>query len=93
MRIPHVIGKAEFITKSLRLLVVGKGLDGYLTVINQRDKITRVAVTQYIPFIFRHARRTIVVRNNIRDCCVRAIGTIDTNKGLRRSQGDLREHL
>lgn len=87
--------KAEFITKRLPSLV---GTDWFwmdILAVNQRDKAARVAVTQHIPLIFRHAKRTIVVRNSagLRYCCVQAIGTIDQENDLPRGQLDLQEHL
>jgi len=40
--------------------------------VDQRDKEARVAVTQYIPRIFRHAQRTVFVKDEaaIQSCCV-----------------------
>jgi hypothetical protein len=48
--------------------------------VEQRDKAARVAVTRNIPTIFRHAKKTIVIRdgNGFRDCCTGALGSQDT---------------
>ena len=48
--------------------------------VDQRNKADRVAITQYIPTIFRHAQRTIVIRDGggFRDCCVQRLGSQDT---------------
>jgi Heterokaryon incompatibility protein (HET) len=43
--------------------------------VDQRDKEARIAITQYIPRIFRHAQRTIFVKDDgeIQSCCAQAM--------------------
>jgi hypothetical protein len=66
--------KAKFLTERMPELV-GEGFFWMdILCINQRDKAARVAVTQYIPAIFRRAQKTIAIRQGegIRYCCYQA---------------------
>src|SRR2546423_2353302 len=57
--------KAKFIAQRLPGLV---GADYFwmdILCVDQKDKGARVAVTQYIPQIFRHAQRTIFVKDDV----------------------------
>jgi hypothetical protein len=53
------------------------------------------AISQHIPTIFRHAQKTILVRNSagLQGCCAQAIGQIDSEADLIPCQDNLTEHL
>src|SRR5271169_5272470 len=50
--------------------------------IDQNDKDSRVAVTQYIPIIFRNAERTILIKEggSAKMCCAKAVGEFSTRE-------------
>ena len=82
--------KAKFIAQRLPGLV---GADYFwmdILCVDQKDKGARVAVTQYIPRIFRHAQRTIFVKDDvgIQMCCA---GAMDFSSTV--GEGDLGELL
>jgi len=66
--------KAKFLTDRLSELVGEEFFWIDILCVNQCDKDARVAVTQYIPAIFRRAQKTIAVRQGegIRYCCYQA---------------------
>ena len=87
--------KAAFIRERL-ISIVGNELFWMdILCINQRDKDARVAVTQHIPAIFRCAQKTIVVKNSggIRDCCLQAIGSVDTKNDIERAVRAATDHI
>jgi hypothetical protein len=68
--------KAKFLTDSLPSIVGDDYFWMDILCVNQKDKTARVAVTQYIPRIFRHAQRTIFVKDDggIQSCCADSLG-------------------
>lgn len=66
--------KARFITEDLSRIVGEEYFWMDVLCVDQKDKEARVAMTQYIPRIFRHALRTVFVKDDvIQSCCVRAM--------------------
>lgn len=67
--------KAKFLIERMPALVEGEYFWMDVFCIDQNDIEARVAVTQYIPRIFRFAQRTIVIRDGwgFRNCCVEAM--------------------
>ena len=63
--------KAKFLGERLRLIVNSQYFWMDVLCIDQHDHAARVAITQYIPEIFRRAERTIVLREGtgFRSCC------------------------
>jgi Heterokaryon incompatibility protein (HET) len=72
--------KAKFMAEKLKSIIGTQYFWMDILCVEQRDKAARIAVTQHIPTIFRLAQRTILIRDGggIRDCCVRAMGDLDT---------------
>jgi hypothetical protein len=66
--------KAKFMSEQLQQVVGSEYFWMDILCIDQRDKGARVAVTQFIPAIFRRAQKTVVIREGIgfRDCCLQA---------------------
>ena len=89
--------KARFITESLQSIVGDDYFWMDIMCIDQKDKAARVAVTQYIPRIFRSARRTIFVKEDgtLERCCSEALGepnSIDDGLPNRLTEHRLRCH-
>ena len=76
--------KAKFLTESLPAIVGSDYFWMDILCVDQRDKAARVAVTQYIPDIFRHAQRTVFVKDNrgVQSCCSDAPGNFSTDADL-----------
>ena len=70
--------KAKFMGQ-LKSIVGGAYFWMDILCVEQSDKAARIAITQHIPTIFRHAQRTIVIKDGtgLRDCCVQAMGNVD----------------
>lgn len=68
--------KAKFIKDQLPQIVGTQWFWMDILSIDQRDKAARIAITQYIPTIFRCAQRTTLVRSSagVRKCCAQTLG-------------------
>ena len=68
--------KAKFMAERLASIV---GTDWFwmdVLCVDQRNKDARTAITEHIPTIYRHARRTILISEStgFRNCCTKALG-------------------
>lgn len=72
--------KAKFMAKRLSAVVGNNYFWMDILCVEQRDKAARIAVTQHMPTIFRHAQRTIVLRDGsgFQNCCVAAMDILRT---------------
>lgn len=75
--------KAKFIAEMLPGLVGGDYFWMDILCVDQKDKGARIRVTQYIPRIFRHAQRTIFVKDGgIQRCCAEVMDFSSTDGNL-----------
>jgi hypothetical protein len=81
--VPGVVGKVRatkekvnFITQQLQSIVGEEEFWMDILCVDQMDRAARIAITQYIPAIFRSAQKTIMIRdsNRLQNCCVAAFG-------------------
>lgn len=68
--------KAKFIEERLASIVGAAWFWMDILCVDQRDKEARIAVTQHIPTIFRHAKQTVVISEStgFQQCCADASG-------------------
>jgi hypothetical protein len=76
--------KATFLRESLPGIVGDDYFWMDILCVDQKSPEARVAITQHIPRIFRHAQRMVFVKDDgeIQNCCAQAIEELSTDENL-----------